>query len=130
MDTKTQKLHQPISIRVTYTDSNNQLIEQSFRSLYKASKQLLIPIQTLKELYLGGTPKLRENVPKDIKVIRIDTLPKPPPKVQQPQTSTDAKWCCDICNKEIKAKSKYEHVLSMSHKKKELNKVLTPSLNI
>jgi hypothetical protein len=120
-----QDAHQPISIKVTYTDSDNQTVEQSFRSLYKASKQLSISIPTLKELYLGGNPKLHDNVPKNITVVRIDTLPKPPPKpktkqTQKPtKTDPDIKWRCEICNKEIKLKSKYEHVTTMGHLKKK-----------
>jgi hypothetical protein len=111
-------IREPISIKVKYTDSNGQIVERNFRSLYKASKTLEISTPTLKELYYGGHPKLKENVPKDITVTRIDTLPKPPKK----HVDMDTKWHCDICHKDIKMSSKYVHVTTMSHKRNEANK--------
>lgn len=106
--------HDPISIKVTYTNPNGEQVETSFRSLYKASKILNISIPALKELSLGGTPKLKPEAPQDIKVARITTIPKPPKKPQDPNDI----YHCDICNKDMKAKSKYEHAMTIGHKKK------------
>ena len=65
----------PISIHAIYTDTTGQLVEKQFRSLSQASNFFSITPQTLKELSLGGTPQLHDNVPKNLKVERINTLP-------------------------------------------------------
>jgi hypothetical protein len=106
--------HDPISIKVTYTNAQGELVETEFRSLYKASKILHISTPALKELSLGGTAKLKPEAPQDIKVSRIPTLPKPPKK----PTDSNEIYHCDLCNKDMKLKSKYEHVSTMGHKKK------------
>ena len=109
----------PISIKVTYTDNNAILVEKEFRSLTQASKFLTITPQTLKELSLGGKPKLHENVPKDLKVERTDNLEKIPEEFRSQKNLTDSKWHCDICNKDMKYKSKYAHMITLGHKKKQ-----------
>lgn len=101
--------HTPIPIKVSYTDMDGQLVEKEFGSLYKASKFFSVSIPILKELSYGGKPKLHENVPPDLKVERIPIKPKTP----------DGEiWHCDICNKDIKSKSKYAHVTTINHVKK------------
>ena len=107
----------PISIHATYTDSNGQLVEKQFRSLSQASNFFSITPQMLKELSLGGTPQLHDDVPKDLKVERIDTLPKLAKEIEPVENNTESKWHCEICNKDIKSKSKYAHVMTLSHKK-------------
>ena len=102
----------PISIKATYTNSNGELIETIFDSLSQASNFFSITPQSLKELSLGGTPNLPEKTPKDLKVVRITTAPK------FPKTNSE-KWHCDICDKDIKNKSKYAHIITMGHKKRE-----------
>ncbi len=110
--------HSPISIKTTYTNTSSELVEKEFRSLCQASKFFSISPQTLKELYLGGTPKLPENVPKDIKVTR-NTTTTTTTTTTKPQTKIlpDEKWHCDICNKDMKNKSKYVHMATIGHKK-------------
>ena len=109
--------HEPISIQTTYTDTDGHPIEKQFRSLNQASKFFSLSIQLLKELSMGLTPKLPENIPYDLKVARIPTLPKTP-KIEKPKiVSKDDKWHCDMCNIDIKLKSKYAHVSTKGHKK-------------
>lgn len=103
----------PISIRVTYTDNNGITVETSFRSLHKASKALSVSIPALKELYHGEIPHLHDDAPKDLKVYRIPTIPKPPPK------TINGKYYCEACDKSISPKSKYEHVTTKSHLKNQ-----------
>jgi hypothetical protein len=57
----------------------------------------------------------KPEAPQDIKVSRIPTMPKPSKK---PKESNEI-YHCEICNKDMKAKSKYEHVETMGHKKKQ-----------
>src|SRR5437868_3009663 len=103
---------EPISIKATYTDNNNQLVEKQFRSISQAANFFTITYQSLKELSLGGAPLLHENVPKDLKISRIETLPKQPNIKNSQKIQLDAKWHCDLCNKDIKEKSKYAHVMT------------------
>lgn len=110
--------HEPIPIKVMYTDTDGKYVETTFSSLYKASKSLSINIPTLKELYHGEHPKLRDGVPKDIIVVRLDAIPKEHNNWLKKEPND--KWHCQICDKDIKYKSKYEHVLSTTHKKREL----------
>ena len=101
--------HTPIPIKVTYTNTEGQSVEKTFNSLYKASKCFSISIPILKELSYGGKPKLHENIPQDLKVERIPV---------QPKTPIGEIWHCDICNKDIKAKSRYAHITTIGHVKK------------
>lgn len=102
--------HTPIPIKVSYTNTDGQLTEKTFNSLCKASKFLSISIPILKELSYGGKPKLHENVPQDLKVERIPTQPKIP---------VGEIWHCDVCNKDIKSKSRYAHFVTIGHNKKQ-----------
>jgi hypothetical protein len=112
-------INSPISIKVSYIDKTGNPVETQFRSLHKASKVLGINIPTLKELSYGGSPRLKAEYPKDLKVVRIPTLPKPVPKSKQPksQQQETIKYYCEICDKYLKPKSKYEHVVSKTHLK-------------
>jgi hypothetical protein len=120
--------HDPISIQIHYTTKNHETVEKPFRSLSQASKFITnnivgspkLSIQTLKELSLGLTPKLPENVPSDLTVVRIPTMPRipkiPAPKTQPaPNIHKDEMWHCDSCNREIKFNSKYSHLKTKSH---------------
>lgn len=89
---------------------NGVPVETSFRSLNAASKKLSINISTLKGLSCGKTPKLPENAPKNLTVIQIPTLSKP-------ADLTNGKYYCDICEKYIQNRSKYEHIITKSHLK-------------
>ena len=109
---------EPISIKTTYTDSEGNTVEKTFRSLYAASKFFSISSQALKELSLGGNPKLRPETPKNLKVERIPTLPKTK-TFPEGSSIVVGKWHCQICDKYIKPKSKYEHVVTMGHKKNQ-----------
>src|SRR5438067_2192354 len=102
---------EPISIKTTYTDSDGKKVEKTFRSLYAASKFFSISSQVLRELSLGGNPKLHPNAPQDIKVERIPTLSKQD-KLSEGSSIIAGKWHCEICDKYIQPKSKYEHVSS------------------
>jgi hypothetical protein len=106
--------HQAIPLKVSYTDTNGELVETTFSSLYKASKILNISVPALKELSLGGTPQLKPTIPRDIKVSRVPTKPKPPPEPKDPS----GMWYCDLCKKSMKFKSKYEHIQTIGHVKK------------
>ncbi len=105
----------PISLEATYTDSDGNTIVKQFRSLNQAGKFFSLNLQTLKELSLGGTPKLHDKVPHDLVIIRIPLLPKPEKVIID---SKDAVWHCDLCNRDIKPKSKYSHVVSKGHLKR------------
>lgn len=109
--------HQAIPIKVSYTNTAGELVETTFNSLYKASKTLTISVSALKELSLGGTPHLKPNVPQDIKVSRIQTTPKPHSEPKDPNGT----WFCDLCRKNMKFKSKYEHVQTIGHLKNNKN---------
>ena len=62
---------------------------------------------------MGMTPKLHEKTPQDLKVIRVPISPK-----LTNDKPKDGNWHCDICNKDIKSKSKYAHVTTINHVKK------------
>lgn len=100
----------PISLKVTYNDINDLTIETTYRSLHEASKALSINLATLKGLSIGKTPKLPENAPKNLKVVQIPTVPKPTNLV-------NGKYYCEICDKYIQPKSKYDHIMTKSHLK-------------
>lgn len=130
--------HEPISIQATFTDTNGDSIEKQFRSLNQAAKFFKLSVQTMKDLSLGVPPKTHQPMPKDLKVIQIPLLPKPPkvPKQpKQPKSKPKPKpiiknepWHCDICNRTIKSKSKYAHVMTASHLKlKNLEQQPTPN---
>lgn len=106
--------HQAIPIKVSYTDTTGKLVETTFNSIYKASKTLKISASTLKELSFGRTPQLRPDIPQDIKVVRIQ-IQKPQDKQKDPT----GVYHCEICNKDMKTKSKYEHVQTMGHIKRQ-----------
>ena len=108
---------QPISIKATYTDKEGKTVEKIFPSLYSASKFFQISALQLKELSFGGNPKLHAEAPQDLKVERLPTTPKPS-ILSQGCSSIPGKWHCPICDKYIQPKSKYEHVYSITHKKK------------
>ena len=103
---------EPISIQTTYTNADGVLVEKQFRSLNQASKFFSITIQSLKELSMGMTPKLHEKTPQDLKVIRVPISPK-----LTNDKPKDGNWHCDICNKDIKSKSRYAHVTTNGHLK-------------
>ena len=116
MDNNSNKFHrEPIPIKVTYTDKEGNLIENSFKSLYQASKTLSISIPTLKELYFGGKPRLSNDTPKDIKVVRINVEKKT-------EKSNNGKYYCSVCDKQILYRSKYAHFSAKNHLEKLKNK--------
>jgi hypothetical protein len=104
----------PIGIRATYTDQEGKLVEIQFNSLSQASKYFHITPQSIKELSLGGTPSLPETLSKDLKITRF----KIPPKFPKTNNCT-GKWHCDICDKDIKSTSKYAHIATVGHLKKQ-----------
>ena len=112
----------PIGIKATYTDQDGLPFEIQFNSISQASKHFRITPQSIKELSLGGTPKLPENIPKDLKMTRF----KIPPKFSKTGDHTDT-WHCDVCNKDIKDKSKYAHIGTISHLQKQSNIKATQS---
>jgi hypothetical protein len=113
----------PISVKVTYTDINELPVEESFRSLHKASEALSINIGILKGLLRGKTTRSSKSVPKNLTVVQIPTLPKAPkpPKSSKPQKSPkiSEKYYCVVCDKYIQPRSKYDHVKTKSHLKNE-----------
>lgn len=102
--------HTPISIMATYVDENGESVEKQFESLNKASKFLSLTQQALKTMLQGGTPKLnsKSKVPKELKIVRIEL----PPHIKP---SKDEIWHCDVCNYDIKHKSKYAHIETKGH---------------
>ena len=100
---------QPISLQATYTDENGLVVTKQFRSLNQAGRFFTLNVQALKELSLGGTPKLHDKVPSDLKLIRIETLPKPSKEPTSSKSNANEKYHCDLCNKDMKPTSKYSH---------------------
>jgi len=100
-------------IKISYTGATGKLVETP---MFKVSKTLNIGVSTLKELSRGGTPQLKPHIPQDMKVTRIQTVPKPPSEPKKP----DGTWYCDLCKRSMKFKSKYEHVQTIGHKKKHI----------
>lgn len=112
--------HEPISIQATFTNTNGESVEKQFRSLNQAAKFFTLSVQTLKELSLGMTPKTHQPMPKDLKVTQIPTLPKSskvPGLTTSKQTIIEGLWHCDICDRSIKSKSKYAHIMTAGHNK-------------
>ena len=72
---------------------------------------------------MGGTPQLKPNVPQDIKVSRIQTTPKS----QNESKDTNGTWYCELCRKSMRFKSKYEHVQTIGHLKRQTTPVLNNS---
>ena len=103
---------EPISLKVTYTDTDGVPVEKLYRSLHKASTDLSLSIASLKELSRGGTPKLPPDTPQNLKVCQIPTLPKP-----EETNIINGKYYCDICDKYIQPRSKYDHINTKSHLK-------------
>ena len=101
---------EPISLKVTYTNDNGEVVETIYHSLHEASKALSIHIPALRGLSIGKTPKLPENAPKNLKVTQILTQPKP-------NNIINGKYYCAICDKYIQPKSKYDHITTKSHLK-------------
>ena len=112
--------HEPISIETTHTNKNGETEVKQFRSLNQASKFFGLSVQTLKELSLGQSPKIKDQTLQNIQVTHIPTLTKPPKpeiKPKQPKIHKDELWHCDLCGRDVKLYSKYSHVLTKSHLK-------------
>jgi hypothetical protein len=108
--------HSPIPIITTHTDDQGKVITTHYGSLCKASKAFSISTHTLQLMALGKTPTLPAHVPSDLKVTQVIT--ETPVQREKPLPPNE-QWHCNLCNKDMKYKSKSTHLSTIGHRKKE-----------
>jgi hypothetical protein len=105
-------MKQPIKIKLTYFDPNkNLMITEEYSSLFECAKHYNMSVSSLKRIISGLHTKVKL-FPCEIDY-KFD-LTEP-----DINSKTDfSKYHCDLCNIDIKAGSKSNHLLSIKHRQK------------